>query len=140
MSHTSIRPLALLLLLVTGLLVSLAPWGPIETRSFAHLSPAVYWGFNGFLTALGLASMATASRLWQGRRVAVPVAMGLAVIYVLVYLLDLLAVFPTSPDAMPPLLLAIEVVDTVLAVAVVVYGYSLWRASPSSRTGAARAE
>ncbi|WP_439026188.1 hypothetical protein [Haloarchaeobius sp. DT45] len=136
MSDGSHRRLALLLLVVTGLLISLAPWGPIETRSFAHLSPAVYWGFNGFLVALGMASFATAAALWRGRSGAVPAAIGVAACYIVVYLLDLFAVFPTSPDPMPPLLFTVELVDTALAAILVGYA-AVVRRKTSELSGSA---
>ncbi|WP_396610673.1 hypothetical protein ACH9L7_10575 [Haloferax sp. S1W] len=131
MAATASRRIALLLTLVTLLLVSLAPWGPIETRSFAHLSPAVYWGFNAFLILLGLGSFATAYRLWTGTTDALLAAIVAGVLYIAVYVLDLAGIFPTSPDSMPPLLLAIEVVDSLLALVLVVYSYWVWnRATP----------
>ncbi len=117
---------AALLALVTVLLASLAPWGPIENRSFEHLHPGVYWGFNAFLVALVLCSVATAVFLWRGRRWAVLTAAVLAALYVLVYVLDLLEIFPTSPDPMGTALYAIEVVDTVLAASLVGYSYRQW--------------
>lgn len=125
---------SILLLVVTLLLVSLAPWGPIENRSFDHLSPAVFWGFNVFLVALGLSSFATVVALWRGRTWAFPGAAVLATLYVLVYVVDLLGVFPQTPDAMSPALLTIEVVDTALAAALVGYCVRHWQAAAGARS------
>ena len=140
MAANASRRIALLLTVVTLLLVSLAPWGPIETRSFEHLSPVVYWGFNVFLVLLGLGSFVTAYRLWSGNTDALLAAVVAGVLYIAVYGLDLAGLFPTSPDAMPPLLFAIEVVDTAFAVVLVVYSYWVWnRAAPHRRRGDTRA-
>lgn len=108
--------LSLLLFASFALLASLVPGGPIETRDFSHLSPAILAAFNLFLTTLGIASIVAAFWVRRDSAQAYWASAGIGFCYFLVYVLDLANVFPKSPDSMPPLLLAIEVIGTILSV------------------------
>lgn len=94
---------------------TLVPGGPIETRSFVHIHPLTLGVFNTFLTTLVLGSLALVYFVLQSKRWAMVTAAGAGLSYLGVYGLDLVKLFPVSPDAMPPALLAIEVLGTVLS-------------------------
>jgi hypothetical protein len=101
--------IAALLGLSAILLGLLVPGGPIETRTFSHISPVILALFNTFLTALGIASLVLIYFIVAGRRWAYLGAAFCGFCYFLVYALDLGGVFPVSPDEMPQALLVIEV-------------------------------
>ncbi len=103
------------LTLSSGLLTTLIPGGLIETRSFAHINPWILGSFNTFLTTLSLASLLLIYFVWQGYRGAFVASFISGLSYFLVYVLDLGHLFPVSPDAMPPVLLAIEVLGTIIS-------------------------
>jgi len=103
------KTVAALLVLSAVLLGILVPGGPIETRSFSHISPLILGAFNTFLTVLGIGSLALAYFAFKGKRWAILAAAFCGIFYFLVYALDLGMIFPVSPDKMPPALFAIEV-------------------------------
>ena len=103
------QTVASLLVLSAVLLGILVPGGPIETRSFSHISPLILGAFNTFLTVLGIGSLALAYFAVKGKRWAILAAAFCGISYFLVYALDLGMIFPVSPDKMPPALFAIEV-------------------------------
>ncbi len=104
-----------LLILSAVLLGVLVPGGPIETRSFSHIDPLVLGIFNTFLTSLGIGSIAIAYFVWQNRSWTGIASLICGLSYLLVYLLDLGKIFPVSPVPMPPMLLLIEVLGTIVA-------------------------
>lgn len=108
-----------LLALSSVLLTSLVPGGLIETRSFAHINPIVLGGFNTFLTSLSLLSLLLIYFVWQRQRWAYAASAIVGLSYFLVYVLDLSRLFPVSPDAMPPALLVIEVLGTIISLPLV---------------------
>lgn len=103
------QTLALLLVLSAVLLGILVPGGPIETRSFSHISPFILGAFNTFLTILGIGSLVLAYCALKGKRWAILAAAFCGISYFLVYALDLGMIFPVSSDRMPPALFGIEV-------------------------------
>jgi len=104
------------LLGISGIaLGALVPGGPIETRSFVHMHPFTLGMFNTFLTTLVLGSLLLIYFVLRSQRWAMPTAAGVGLSYLGVYGLDLVKIFPVSPDAMPPALLMIEVLGTVLS-------------------------
>ncbi|MEM6256002.1 MAG: hypothetical protein AAF821_24075 [Cyanobacteria bacterium P01_D01_bin.156] len=104
------------LLGISGIaLGTLVPGGPIETRSFVHIHPLTLGLFNTFLTTLVLGSLVLVYFVLQSKRWAMVAAAAAGLSYLGVYGLDLVKIFPVSPDAMPPALLAIEVLGTVLS-------------------------
>ncbi|MEM9214431.1 MAG: hypothetical protein AAGD25_08800 [Cyanobacteria bacterium P01_F01_bin.150] len=104
------------LLGISGIaLGTLVPGGPIETRSFAHMHPLTLGVFNTFLTTLVLSSLLLVYFVLRSQRWAMLTAASVGLSYLGVYGLDLVKIFPVSPDAMPPALLAIEVLGTVLS-------------------------
>ena len=94
---------------------ALVPGGPIETRSFAHINPLTLGVFNTFLTTLVIGSLPLIYFVLRSKRWAMITATGFGVSYLGVYGLDLVKLFPVSPDAMPPALLAIEVLGAILS-------------------------
>lgn len=96
-------------------LALLVPGGPIETRSFAHINPLILGAFNTFLTTLGLGSLLLIYFVLKSVRWAMFAAAVCGISYLGVYGLDLAQIFPVSPDAMPPALLAIEVLGAVIS-------------------------
>ena len=108
-------------------LESLVPGGPIETRSFGHMDPLTLATFNTFLTTLVLGSLLLVYFVLQSKRWATIAAAGCGLSYLGVYGLDLVKIFPVSPDAMPPALLAIEVLGTVLSLPLMVLSVQAWQ-------------
>lgn len=104
------------LLGISGIaLSSLVPGGPIETRSFAHINPVTLGAFNTFLTTLALGSLLLIYFVLKSERWAILAGAVCGLSYLGVYGLDLAQIFPLSSDAMPPALLAIEVLGTILS-------------------------
>ena len=62
--------------------------------------------------------------VWQRQRWAFVAASINGIGFCLVYVLDLARWFPVSPDAMPPVLLAIEVLGTILSIPLVALAMS----------------
>ncbi|MFC8850523.1 MULTISPECIES: hypothetical protein [unclassified Micromonospora] len=92
------------------LLIPMVPGKLIDTRDFAPLPRWQFNAFNVLLTSLGLASFVTAGFAVAETRWAFPVAVVLGVLYVLVFIADLMAVFPVVPDPMPVQLLVLEAI------------------------------
>ena len=109
------RTLAVLLVLSAVLLGILVPGGPIETRSFSHISPFILGAFNTFLTVLGIGSLVLAYCAFKGKRWAILAAAFCGISYFLVYALDLGMIFPVSSDKMPPALFGIEVASLLVS-------------------------
>lgn len=99
---------------------TLVPGGPIETRSFAHINPLALGVFNTFLTTLVIGSLPFISFVLRSQRWAMIAAAGFGLSYLGVYGLDLAKIFPVSPDAMPPALLVIEVLGTILSLPLII--------------------
>lgn len=112
--------IALLLIVLTLALMSLVPGGPIENRDFSHISPLILSVFNLFLTTLGLGSLMLAYFAKLKYRWAVAGGLLAALSYFIVFVLDLAHVFPVSPTPMPTLLELIEILGTLLALALMV--------------------
>lgn len=112
-------------LLITNivLLVSLIPGGPIETRTFATLSPTVIYSFNTFLTLLVCGSCLVLGGLYTNRYWAKVSSIGIGLAFVIIFALDLLHIFPVSEDSMPPVLFIIEVMS--LFVGISLSGFSI---------------
>lgn len=104
-----------LLILSSGLLVSLVPGGSIETRGFSHIEPIILGTFNTFLTVLAIASLLPVYFIFREAKWAYIVAAICGVSYFLVYVLDLGVIFPVSSDPMPLALLIIEIVGTIVS-------------------------
>lgn len=98
----------------------LVPGGPIETRSFVHINPVTLGAFNTFLTTLGPGSLLLTYFILKSERWAIIAAAICSLSYLGVYGLDLAQIFPVSPDAMPPALLAIEVLGTLVSLPLMV--------------------
>lgn len=83
------------------------PGGFVETRDFSAYSATTLIAFNSFLTVLGLGSLVLAYTVgWRRTGCRLSFFAGLA--FVVVYLSDLLVVFPVSPIPMSALLTALE--------------------------------
>lgn len=109
-----------LLLLSAIMLAALIPGGPVETRNFAHIDPVILGGFNAFLTILGLASIFLVYLTFRGQPAAFIAAALCGLGYFLIYVLDLLKIFPVSPDPMPVALWGIEVAGTTVSLPLMV--------------------
>ncbi|MEL7358645.1 MAG: hypothetical protein AAFN40_19055 [Cyanobacteria bacterium J06560_6] len=104
------------LLGISGIaLFTLVPGGPIETRSFAHINSITLGAFNTFLTTLVLGSLLLVYFVLRTHRWALMGAAISGLSFLAVYGLDLVKIFPVSPDAMPPALFAVEVLGTILS-------------------------
>lgn len=109
------HPAGKLLLLLVLTFISLVPGGPVETRSFADLGGAVFWGFNVLLILLGVGALFSAVGLLRDSKIAAVGGIIAGWGYIFVVLLDLGHVFPTTPDPIPLLLGMIEILDAILA-------------------------
>ena len=104
-----------LLILSSGLLGSLVPGGPIETRNFSHIHPFILGVFNTFLTSLVIVSVLLVYYVLKNMRWAFIASALCGLSYFLVYALDLAKIFPVSPDSMPQALFVIEILGTIVS-------------------------
>ena len=98
----------------------LVPGGPVETRSFSHMSPLTLGVFNTFLTTLVLGSLLSIYFVLRSKRWAIIAAAIFGLSYLGVYGLDLVEIFPVSPDGMPSALWVIQVFGTLLSLPLIV--------------------
>ena len=126
------KKVAVLLVVSSFLLAILVPGGPIETRSFSHISPLILGSFNTFLTLLGMLSLPLAYFVFKMKKWAYIGSIFAGFFYFAVYVSDLAHIFPVSPDAMPPLLLVIEVAGTILSIPLIHSSYVLLKEGMSS--------
>ncbi len=104
-----------LLAISIALLSSLIPGGPIENRDFGHLGVTAILSFNIFLAGLILASAVALVLIWKSSRFGAGLAFFCGVGFAGVYLLDLLALFPTSPTPMSAPLYYVEAIGLIVA-------------------------
>lgn len=120
MGEVLVVVVAAVLVWETLLLIPMVPGKLIDTRDFTPLPRWQFNAFNVFLTSLGLASFGVAAWL-----VVAPMgaglwsALALGVLYVIVFLADLMEVFPVVPDPMPVQLLVLEAIGLASAGAMV---------------------
>ncbi|WP_299488306.1 hypothetical protein [Acaryochloris sp. IP29b_bin.137] len=105
----------------------LVPGGPIETRSFSHIDPITLGAFNTFLTSLVLGSLLLVYFVLKLERWAIIGTAVCGLSFLGVYGLDLAHIFPVSPDAMPPALLAIEILGTIVSLPLIVLTIQAFR-------------
>ena len=98
------------------LLTILVPGGPIENRDFSKLTGAVFWGFNVFLISLGIMSFVTCYLLLISHPHAILISQVIAILYFIVYTIDLAGMFPKSPTKMSKPLMMLEIINTAMAV------------------------
>ena len=110
-----------LLFLSCGLLSILIPGGPIETRNFSQISLVVLGAFNTFLTILGIVSILLIYFILQDRYWAFLSSELCGLGYFLVYALDLLKIFPVSPDPMSNTLYIIEIAGLIVSIPLMFY-------------------
>lgn len=108
-----------MLIISAALLTALVPGGVVESRDFSHITPLILIGFNLFLTVLVFGSCLLGLQ-WIRKPASLTTTLCAGVSYFLVYLLDLLAIFPVSPTPMSELLWAIEVTGLVLALPLII--------------------
>ncbi|MFD0712149.1 hypothetical protein [Paenibacillus sp. GCM10027626] len=107
---------SLLVFLNVTLLTILVPGGPIENRDFSKLTGVVFWGFNLFLISLGIASFIACYLLLISHSNAILITQIIAVLYFIVYAIDLAGMFPKSPTKMSKPLMSFEIINTTMAV------------------------
>lgn len=98
------------------LLAILVPGGPIENRDFSKLKGVVFWGFNLFLILLGVMSFITCYLLLIAHPNAIFITKIIAVLYFIVYIIDLAGIFPKSPTKMSKPLMLFEIINGSMAV------------------------
>lgn len=98
------------------LLAILVPGGPIENRNFSKLKGIVFWSFNVFLILLGVGSYIVSYLLLVSSSHAILMAQVIAVLYFIVYAVDLAGIFPKSPTKMSKTLLLLEIVNISMAI------------------------
>ncbi|WP_372009381.1 hypothetical protein NBRC13296_01490 [Paenibacillus chitinolyticus] len=107
---------SLLVFLNVTLLTILVPGGPIENRDFSKLTGVVFWGFNLFLISLGIVSFIACYLLLISHSNAILITQIIAVLYFIVYTIDLAGMFPKSPTKMSKPLMLFEIINTTMAV------------------------
>lgn len=107
---------SLLAFLNVTLLAILVPGGPIENRDFSKLKGVVFWGFNLFLILLGITSFIVCYLLLISHPNAIFITQIIAVLYFIVYMIDLASIFPKSPTKMSKPLALFEVINASMAV------------------------
>lgn len=110
-----------LLIISVALLTLMIPGGPVETRGFSHYPAIVIASFNTFLTVLGILNIAVIYFVFRNRKWTVPVSIGVALAYMAVYGLDLLEIFPVSPDAMPMTLMSMEIAGLAISIPIIYF-------------------
>ncbi|MEK4237151.1 hypothetical protein [Paenibacillus sp. FSL H7-0714] len=98
------------------LLAILVPGGSIENRDFSKLKGVVFWGFNLFLILLGVMSFITCYLLLIAHPNAIFITKIIAVLYFIVYIIDLAGIFPKSPTKMSKPLILFEIINGSMAV------------------------
>ena len=116
---------AVLLGLSAALLISLVPGGPIENRDFSHISPLILTAFNVFLTVLGIGSLLLIPLCLKRFKVAGTLSMFVAASYLVVYLIDLFAIFPQTPTPMSQALFSVEVLGSIVSLPLLWAGWQL---------------
>lgn len=106
---------SVLVFLNVTLLSILVPGGPIETRDFRKLKGFVFWGFNLFLITLGIVSYVTIYLLLTANTLGIHLTQIIAVLYFIVYSIDLAGIFPKSPIKMSKPLMLLEIVNLSMA-------------------------
>lgn len=119
----SFQKTAVSLWMLVGSFITLVPGGLIENRDFSHLNYWVFWGFNGFLLILCLAGLGTSYGLLQRRYWGAWGALGVAWLYLGVFIVDWAQVFPTSPDPMGIGLCLVEFFCAICCVYVLIFGH-----------------
>ena len=122
-----------LLVISSGLLGTLIPGGPIETRNFSHIEPLILGTFNTFLTSLAIGSLLILYFVFKDMRWGFVASAICGVSYFLVYILDLGQIFPVSPDAMPQMLFAIEILGTIISLPLTFLGIRGFMNSDSNK-------
>ena len=107
---------SLVVFLNVTLLTILVPGGPIENRDFSKLKGVVFWGFNLFLISLGIVSFIACYLLLISHSNAILITQIIAVLYFIVYTIDLAGMFPKSPTKMSKPLMLFEIINTTMAV------------------------
>ncbi len=115
------KRIQLLLFLSAVNLTLMIPGGFIESRDFSHISAATLGIFNSFLTLLGIVSLFLIYCIGKQWKWAYKGAYICGISYFIVYTIDLLAIFPQSPTAMPTLLFNLEFLGTVLSIPLFLY-------------------
>lgn len=121
------RSVAVLTLLSVALFAVMIPGGPIETRHFRDIGVTAIVAFNTFLTTLGLSSIAIVVFAARGARWVAPAALAAGFAYAAVYALDLLGIFPASPDPMPSHLQRMEIIGLALSLPLMASAIALMR-------------
>ncbi len=107
-------------------LIPMVPGKLVDTRSFDTLPRWQYNSFNVFLTSLGIVSLVCTGGLIAATGNGwVWLALALSVFYLLVFLLDLMEVFPVVPDPLPTQLLVMESMCLATSAAMVVLAAAL---------------
>ncbi|WP_424354947.1 hypothetical protein [Methanobacterium sp. MBAC-LM] len=114
---------SLILFLNVTLLSILIPGGPIENRNFDYLkdSPLIYYGFSILLLALTFISLIMCYFLLLGDIWSFKVSVVLGILYFLVYIFDLMKIFPKSPTPMSKTLMLIEIINMMLALLLIIF-------------------
>ncbi len=94
----------------------MVPGGPVETRDFSHLAPAIAWSFNIFLTGLMLVAIALVYFTVKKQRWAYQITGVVGFAFFLVFMLDLAEIFPVSPDPMSKMLFILEISGLVFGI------------------------
>ncbi len=109
----------------------MVPGGPVETRSFSNIDSAIVLGFNIFLTSLVLGALVLIYFMFKKQKWAYSLTFLVGVAFVIVFLLDLLGIFPVSLDSMNQLLFILEILGTLFGFSLMYLSYVTLKYTPS---------
>jgi len=121
MSYQKITIYVLVLSLFT--LSWMVPGGPVETRSFSNILPEIVMGFNIFLTSLMIVSIALVYFMHKKQKWAYQLTTVVGLAFALVFILDLVGIFPISLDPMQRLLFVMEIIGLILGLLLMFLSY-----------------
>ncbi|WP_448248400.1 hypothetical protein [Thalassotalea agariperforans] len=117
------KTIAFFLILNALLLILLIPGGMIENRDFSHIDTLILVAFNALLTALVMCSILFIPLAINNYQATAKVSKILALVYIAVYILDLLSIFPQTPSVMSTALMTIEIIGIGAGIMLFIEGY-----------------
>lgn len=110
-----------LLFLSTINLSVMIPGGFIESRDFSKISPVILGGFNLFLTVLGIISLFIPYFIYHNQKWSIITAICCGFSYFVVYVIDLLKIFPKTDSPMPKVLFILEFVGILISLPLIYF-------------------
>jgi hypothetical protein len=120
---TSRRVLGALYWLIVVTYATLEPWGRIDTRDFSYMGPYKFWEYNALIIFQMVVMLVLGFLLWKGTagKRSLTWITAINTLFVTMNGFDLLHFFPDPAQPMPFLVILIEVTDSLMALAILVY-------------------